>query len=605
MIRELDLQTQLKLRSGIVIDSLDSAVRELLQNSVDAGASDITIKVDLASLSVCVEDNGHGILQDQLPLVGLRYHTSKAVLGPLFGFRGEALSSLADSCNSLVITSKTTADAHLKSIVIGGTSSLSLVDVVHEFFRVSFGNHCGTVCIATGIFGPSPVRWQAEDRNNKTAIRNLKAVLFECLFFHPRVTCKLMFGDSSSATVAFTTALVVSERSRDRLDLFTSLYGAADFDEVCALAELVSLRLFISKRPTQKSQFRFMFLNKRKLVSGNIRRHVLSLIARSAYLNAKGYLGRAMKWYPSFIFFIDAPAVLDDLVQSPAKHIIAPSEENTIFALLRQTLGEYLGLSAKPTRKNASQSQTSDSVRDSVSSSEDSDVSSEDSAPPPSQISSRVFEEPWRVLGQICQRFILLKLAESLCVVDQHAADERVTFEALVDELLDSVRDRDRDIRVQLTHPMEMDTTTQQKEELISLRLHMWKYGFDFESSSCGLVVTHLPAVLIPRAADSELVRTCLLQHVHDIHQREKSTEISDNWFAALKNVPRGLAEALVVQSCSLAIKFGDNLDLSEQEFLIGQLSRCHIPFQCAHGRPTVYPLTEAPLPVFNDDTEI
>lgn len=575
MIRQLDAVSQLQLRSGVVVDSVTSAVRELLQNSVDARASAVLIKLDLPTLSVCVEDNGVGILPELLPLVGLRYHTSKTVSVKHFGFRGEALRSIADCCSSLVVCSRS------KTHVVKGKSA-SVASVLLDAFEPSLA----TCVIASRLFGPSPVRWESASRDPKKIVLDLKFVLFECLLFHPGINVKVLLREADQ----FSTVLSVPSRNASS-DLFTHLFGETLFDEVSGSFEDVSLHGYISKTPTQKSLHRFLFLNNRKIVSPAILRHVLDMFARSLYFSAKGYFGRAMKWYPSFIFLIKAPFEPDDVLQSPHKDVLVPSCEHVIRGLLRQTVSDYLGLFQPSPVKRSQTARISEPSSPGLAL--DDDI-------PLSQLDTSVFQDPI-VLGQIFNSFVVLVQPQGLFLVDQHAADERVTFEQLLSDFIRSVRDG-QNIRVKLAEPIELTLNENQLEEVLSHQEVFQSYGIDFCKTGSTLAVTHLPAILVARAPQPLAVKACILQHVSDLQQRTKAAEINENWFMAARNIPRGVMEAMVSKSCQQAIKFGDFLADSEQQFLVGQLAQCRVPFQCSHGRPTVFPVADLLLPEFSED---
>lgn len=116
-IRQIDNTSIHKICSGQVITDLASAVKELVENSLDAEATVIEIKLkDMGLTSVEVIDNGNGISVENHACVALKHYTSKiSALDDLesiksFGFRGEALNALCELCESLVISTKTTSD---------------------------------------------------------------------------------------------------------------------------------------------------------------------------------------------------------------------------------------------------------------------------------------------------------------------------------------------------------------------------------------------------------------------------------------------------------------------------------------------------------------
>ena len=101
MILRLDESVITQIRSHTIFHSLDLVVRELLQNSLDAGANEITIKIDLSSLSVYIHDNGTGITPDDLEKVTLQHYTSK---WHSHNYKGEALFALKAISNLTIIS---------------------------------------------------------------------------------------------------------------------------------------------------------------------------------------------------------------------------------------------------------------------------------------------------------------------------------------------------------------------------------------------------------------------------------------------------------------------------------------------------------------------
>ena len=112
MIRPLQEEVRSLLRSGVAITNLTQCVEELVLNSIDAGASNITLRVDIPNLKIQVSDNGCGITFGDLKLAGERYSSSKChVLKDLdqltfYGFRGETLASLREICDVLEIVTR-------------------------------------------------------------------------------------------------------------------------------------------------------------------------------------------------------------------------------------------------------------------------------------------------------------------------------------------------------------------------------------------------------------------------------------------------------------------------------------------------------------------
>ncbi|OBA22888.1 ATPase domain of HSP90 chaperone/DNA topoisomerase II/histidine kinase, partial [Metschnikowia bicuspidata var. bicuspidata NRRL YB-4993] len=163
-----------KIHSQVVIRSILDVIRELVHNSIDAGASCISIKINLESLSVCIEDNGTGISVSDMGQVGRRYYTSRASqvetsntlpqeltnmmppeLTRSLGFKGESISSIATLCSKLVILSAVKNVVH--SMVVDGENSSCLINLLLEFFMVKVPTQ-GSIIIVSRLFHNVPVR---------------------------------------------------------------------------------------------------------------------------------------------------------------------------------------------------------------------------------------------------------------------------------------------------------------------------------------------------------------------------------------------------------------------------------------------------------------
>lgn len=149
-----------KIRTGVTLNTVPQAVVELLCNSLDAEARTVLIKLNAATLSFTVEDDGCGICSEDLELVGTRYYTSKLrsltdyAAGILtLGFRGEATSGLASIAAELAVTTRARGRFETLSKVLrnGGAETRSGPSAVAL-------THCGTVVVVKRLLYNQPVR---------------------------------------------------------------------------------------------------------------------------------------------------------------------------------------------------------------------------------------------------------------------------------------------------------------------------------------------------------------------------------------------------------------------------------------------------------------
>ena len=200
------------------------------------------------------------------------------------------------------------------------------------------------------------------------------------------------------------------------------------------------------------------------------------------------------------------------------------------------------------------------------------------------------------VINQVDSSFITIKMGSLICAVDQHAADERISLETLEnalfhhdshDAMVINLTKRQLQVGdilksspvipsrcVQLS--MSQMTTARHYHSL----LHKWKFSLD-EESSCSertIIVSGLPSVCGRVAQTSDL-----LEFLNDLESLAGGSSIK----------PKFVSRVLASNACRYATMFGDTLSLEQCEKLIKALSKCQLPFVCAHGRPSIIPLID------------
>ncbi|KAE8539842.1 hypothetical protein D1P53_003779 [Cryptococcus gattii VGV] len=177
-IKAIDTSLVHRIHSGQVVLDLQSAIKELLENSLDAGATAIDVRIKDNGLdSIEVVDNGSGIAEADWESIALRHHTSKLPsLEDLhkvttFGFRGEALSALAALCHSVTVVTATKETAPMGAVIKLGTDGRT-IDTSGRVARPR-----GTTVTLSGLFGPLPVRRKEFERNAKKEVSKALVLL--------------------------------------------------------------------------------------------------------------------------------------------------------------------------------------------------------------------------------------------------------------------------------------------------------------------------------------------------------------------------------------------------------------------------------------------
>jgi DNA mismatch repair protein MLH3 len=260
---------------------------------------------------------------------------------------------------------------------------------------------------------------------------------------------------------------------------------------------------------------------------------------------------------------------------------------------------------------------------------------------------SRESLEQARMISQIDNKFILVKVSISkgpksgaeadenetlLVAIDQHAADERIRIEALMEELCTpydaSLGECGSEIHtIMLEKPLAFEISSRESQLLRVHRDHFSRWGILFDVTDIGsksdkgaiqpstyrVEVRSLPPTIVERCKVEprlliELLRIEAWKCTENPPTfRHSSTEKDDvasrhSWIHRIHSCPQGLLDMLNSRACRSAIMFNDPLSLEQCETLVRKLANCMFPFQCAHGRPSLVPLVD--LGIFQGEVD-
>ncbi|ODV63289.1 mismatch repair protein MLH3 ASCRUDRAFT_83265 [Ascoidea rubescens DSM 1968] len=210
-----------------------------------------------------------------------------------------------------------------------------------------------------------------------------------------------------------------------------------------------------------------------------------------------------------------------------------------------------------------------------------------------------------KVISQVDNKFILTTLNSSiLLIVDQHACDERIKVEEIFCDFVERMNDKDFEMSIKLKEELRIEVCIDESDLLLNYldEFNIWGFNFSIESGEDNsvnkVIITHLPYTLIERSnyKDGEFIKRCLIQHGYDLSENRKffRKDKKDNnheWLNELRYIPKVIIECLNSKACRGSVMFGDKLLVEECEILINKLGYCKLPFQCAHGRPTIVPI--------------
>ncbi|MDP6494300.1 MAG: DNA mismatch repair endonuclease MutL, partial [Dehalococcoidia bacterium] len=548
---------------GEVVQRPASVVKELVDNSLDAGATAISVEIRGGGLElVRVVDNGSGIPADEAELAFHRFATSKLSLeGNLdsittLGFRGEALPSIASVSNISLITRP--ADQ------LAGT----LVEVVAGDIKRTEpqGSPTGTSIAVRDIFRNVPARLKFLKSASAEATR-VQTVLHQFALAFPEVRFHLDIDGWASFT---------SPGGGDPRDACSAVYGTKTARALLEVfspgddIDLVGISGLISPPDVSRSTRSYMnFLVNRRWIQSRTLTYALE----------ECYQGFLMKRrHPLAIIHLSVPLQEVDVNVHPAKLEVRFRRERDVFSTLQRAVrGALVALAPVPTVRsnlglvspastiparslNELQSQQALSLF--------APVEGMENANTPREIVPSL-----RVLGQIQNLYIVADGPEGVYLVDQHAAHERVLYDKVYGEI------RDREPQVQgLLESVVVELPAALEENLVAHRDEWAWYGFDLETfGPHSYLLRALPSSL--KDADPEEAFRSILE---EVGQGGSNMEWEEKMVCSI--------------ACHSAVRAGKILTQEEMESLLTQLAASNQPNTCPHGRPTMIHLNVAHL---------
>jgi len=597
-----------QVAAGEVVERPASVVKELVENSLDAGAREIGIAIRRGGISlVRVIDDGCGMDRDDALLSLERHATSKirsaADLQTVatLGFRGEALPSIASVSRFRLTTREGDAIAGTEIIVNGGK-----IDVVRDG-----GEAPGTQVEVRSLFYNLPARRKFL-RSENTESRNIEHQIHLQAIGHPEIGFSLMRDDRILFQLPATAAL--GDRIRD-------LYGVELLQRLVevngVLAPKIQISGFIGQAglSRQNRSQQLVFVNGRaiesNLITGAVR---------------EGYHTALMKGqYPVTFLFLELDPGTVDVNVHPAKREVRFRDPNdvreAVVRCIQQTLERARAdwqekfrapARAEPTATVFAKTAPDLTLRSEVTTPEAthrelphlgvipaviertrlegseivgqaprlperrSDSAGDAAVPQPQQQGTRPAQQQFEIIGVLSKLYVLMENANGLVLVDQHAAHERVLFEEL------RRRMEQQGVPTQkLLLPQTFDVPPRDADWIEQNLSVLQRMGIGIESFGPDTFkIDSLPSFL----------------DVSDAAQFMR--KVIDDLKSASNNASAmRLGEEMIAKSvCRHAVKANDPLRYPEVEKLIRDLLDCDLPYCCPHGRPTMIQISLAEL---------
>lgn len=611
MIKVLDKFIADKIAAGEVIERPVSAVKELVENSIDAGARSIIVEIRGGGKSyIRVTDDGCGIPQEEAETAFLRHATSKisgiADLDNIssLGFRGEALASISAVSRLTMVTRTPDASAGVRLIMHGGK----------VISRETFGANIGTTIVCEDIFYNTPARrkFMGSDAREGSAVIDLIQQYAVCY-------SGIRFMMIRNGETVFTTP-----GNGDTLSAIKHLYPDTDHADLLCV-EKGRVTGYVSDpgttRSTRKGQL--FFVNGRLVSSKVIEKGI-----------EKGYGGRIFSGFPICILFIGAEPSEIDVNIHPGKREIRFLHEDIVISDVAAAIDEAMqtreavpsGLapsqpslqeikpvtaqssipvipeSPRPdsyhvpasadTRSSGSETETfevtsektvvesneeiyeADSVSEQLAISEylsslrrepaGSRIDQTESVPRSDNAGMKFDFSSLEYRGCLFDTYIVMQSADTVYLFDQHAAHERIFYEKLTSHYSDGEKFT-QPVLTPVTINVSADVYYMGRDLLDTLR----RFGYDIEDFG---------------------TQTFMIRGIPSYMEMSEAVSFAEAFLQDSDDAPgnnKVVIDKLIMKSCKSAVKANEKLSRMETDRLIADLAKCANPYACPHGRPT------------------
>ena len=580
-----------QIAAGEVVERPLSVVKELAENAIDAGASAITVEIKDGGITyIRVTDNGCGIPKEDVRTAFMRHATSK-VLNPedltrinTLGFRGEALSSIAAVSQAEMVT-KTASD------ITGLRIQLSGGEVISE---KETGCADGTSVIVRNLFSNTPAR-----------LKFLKKPGTEGSLISDFMN-RLALGRRDIAFKYINNGAVTlsSNGNGDLRAAILYVYGREYANKLIELKERaddLNITGFIAKpemaRPNRAHQN--FFINGRYIKNERIQAAV-----------EEGFAGKIMAGrFPAFILDLHIRPEMIDVNVHPNKLDVRFCNEYAVLSAIRAAVSKALGGSviipavtaaSKPVELHTEPvleqmplpliKQRKPCLNEEYGFNPHPGVIPDDNAPSDTVYCTkhtRIWKDPeyekpaenkrpflpqYRIIGQFFQTYWIVESGDSVYIIDQHAAHERVLYENIKKRLSGKESASQR-----LIQPLALNLTPAECQILDDNRALIESIGFELENLGGTDILRSVPVLF----KDPENAGF-FIEILEKLNTKTTETDPYD-----LK------IDAIAQTACKAAVKANNSLSFSEARALIEQMLALSNPFTCPHGRPTVVEMTK------------
>lgn len=582
-IQVLDSELINLIAAGEVVERPSSIVKELIENSIDADATEIIVRIKDGGVSeIQVQDNGSGMDPTDATLAFTQHATSKIVSAEdLFnitslGFRGEALASISSVSEVTLDTKAKNSESVTVASRGGQLSSMQ-----------SAKADVGTVITVSDLFRGIPARKNFL-RSENTELSYILNVFLSISLTSPKIHFELWHNNR------LTHRLPSAGDTKERiLQIYGDRVAENLFIEELQINDIrLSLIVGSPDLARKDRKLQYIFVNGRSISDRALQKAITQ-----AY---SGYIHKDLQ--PVYFIFIDIPPELVDVNVHPRKLEVRFKDSQFLFHTLHNTLKNLLNKHTKqellnrlPAASDMANNigEVSHSINHqtewgggikttSRSSTYNKSMRTLDSL----SFTQNLLQDSMSILKQTEQvhfvettqlflTYIMYQLDEEIIFVDQHAAAEKIMYERLMNQL-EEIRSKN------LLVPEILELSQREKSLLISLSVTLKEVGIeiaDFGGNAVQLIA--IPELLQKFHFDT-FVQEILEKHNEFEELKESSsssTTKQENFKILFKNL-------IATMACHASVRAGQKLSQAEMQQIVNDLSKCEDPYNCPHGRP-------------------
>jgi len=565
MIKVLDEKLINKIAAGEVIERPASVVKELIENSIDAGARKIEVDIkEYGKQLIRIADDGHGMKKEDAELSILRHATSKigteedltAII--TLGFRGEALASIA-AVSNLIILTRPKEDIEGFRLEVEGGRLLQ---------KGATGCPSGTTIEVHNLFFNTPARLKFL-KTDTNELKSIADIVTRYSLLYKNIAFKLAHNGHT---------LLNTHMSDDWLDSIAAVYGAESARQLLPIDYddgAIRIKGYISKPSLLKSDrgWQNFYVNGRYVKNDTLARALYDAYHTLLFINKHPIAVLDIRLDPSSV----------DVNVHPTKDIIKFSENtrvyDSLFRALRHTLQEndlVTDYSAVPGQASLETPRIPMPKLDTmpgIAKKEPLIHGSEkqirlETKQPSFETREEMQKLPrMRLLGQIAKTYFLAETDDGFMIIDQHVVEERINYEKFMKQFMG------KNVATQtLMKPILIELSPEEKIIVVEHSSKLKDLGFEIEDFGDNSFMLRTVPTLFSRVQPKELLSEVLKQ-------------ISENKKSAIE----GIQEKIITRmACRASIKGGDDCSRPQMEELLKQLDRTELPWTCPHGRPVI-----------------